>query len=63
LLYSFPYQDDGAFTVLYTNDKAVELDSCNVTALLGLDLQSKAITGFAEPMITSCFIQDDDALI
>ena len=51
-------QDDGRFKVNFYRLSKGKLDAFNdldVTAILGLDDKSKPITGWWEPLITTCF--------
>jgi hypothetical protein len=50
------YQDNGRFFVSVMNTAGDELDHFDVSSHLVLDDQSKPITGFWEPLITSVFI-------
>lgn len=56
-------QDNGKFTVAFINNEGEELDSLDVSAELNIDDKSKPITGFYEPLITCCFIMNDDVFI
>jgi hypothetical protein len=55
------YQDNGRFFVSVMNTDGQELDHFDVSAHLVIDDQSKPITGFWEPLITSVFIPGEDA--
>ena len=39
------------------------LSSLDLNELIGLDKQSKPIMGFFQPMVTACFVKDDDIYI
>jgi|TARA_B110000285_G_C15101778_1_gene605411 hypothetical protein len=62
-IFAVAYQDNGRFYVSVVDNKGGELDNLDVTEHLGLDTLSKPITGFWEPMITCCFIENDDLFI
>jgi len=45
------------------NNKGETLDDINVSEIVGLNDLSKPITGFWEPLICACFIEDNNLLI
>jgi hypothetical protein len=55
-IFAVSYQDNGHFYVNVIDNKGEEFDTLDVSALLKLDTQSKPITGFWEPLMTSVFI-------
>ena len=55
--FSLAYQDNGNFYVSFVNDQGEELHLLNVTDLLQIDTQSTPISGFMEPLITTCFVE------
>jgi hypothetical protein len=62
-IFAVAYQDNGRFLVDVIDNTGVVKDSVNLSALLALDRNSLPITGFGEPMITCCFIENDDLFI
>lgn len=63
--FAVTYQDNGKFFVSVVNNEGKELDNVKISELLALDVASKPITGFGEPMITCCFLdtENDDLFI
>jgi hypothetical protein len=61
--FAIAYQDNGYFRVIFINDKGEVLDTLDVTDLLKIDEQSTPITGFMEPLITTCFIKNREVFV
>lgn len=62
-VFGVAYQDNGKFFVSFMNNQGEELDNLAISEKLFLDDLSKPITGFWEPLVTCCFIQNDDVFI
>ena len=62
-VYALAYQDNGEFSVCVINNEGTVLDQIDVTAIFDLNHESKPITGFWEPLITSNFISPNDLFI
>jgi len=45
------------------DDKAIDVETLNVTDVLGIDRESLPITGFWEPLITAVFIPGNNLFI
>jgi hypothetical protein len=58
-----PYQDNGHLMTVVFDNKGTKLSSLDLNELIGLDKQSKPIMGFFQPMVTACFVKDDDIYI
>jgi len=63
--FAIAYQDNGTFHVSFVDNTGKELDDLNVSAPnnLALDTGSLPIFGFFQPMISVCFIENDDVFI
>ena len=58
-----PYSDNGALSVvIFTND-GEELATLNMNEVFEMDEESKPIVGFYQPMLTACFVKDDDLFL
>jgi hypothetical protein len=65
-IFAVAYQDNGKFFVSIFNNEGEDIDTINVSNIISdeiLDVESKPITGFFEPLITCCFIEDDNLLV
>jgi hypothetical protein len=62
-VFGVAYQDNGKFFVSFVNAQGEEIDNLHISEKLFLDDLSKPITGFWEPLVTCCFIQNDDVFI
>jgi hypothetical protein len=62
-VYAIAYQDSGEFSVCVINNEGTVLDEIDLTAIFDLNVESKPVTGFWEPLITSNFITDHDLYI
>lgn len=58
-----PYQDNGTFKVIIFNNKGEKLADLNLNEEFGIDTKTKPITGLLHPMVTCCFINDDNIFI
>jgi hypothetical protein len=57
------YQDNGEFFISFVDQKGEELDNFNVTEYLKIDNASLPLPDFYEPLITVCFIEDDNVMV
>ena len=57
------YQDNGQMNVSVLDMKGEELDNIDVSDHLKLDRKSQPISGFYEPIMTCCFLPNDDLYI
>jgi hypothetical protein len=55
-VFALSYQNNGKFLIKFINNMGEELDELDISGKLFLDDGSKPITGFWEPLTTSCFI-------
>ena len=65
-MFAVAYQDNGKFFVAIFNNEGEDIETINISDIIPediLDSESKPITGFFEPLITCCFIADDDLFI
>jgi hypothetical protein len=62
-MFAICYQDNGAFFVSFLDNQGNELDQLDVSAKLELNDASKPITGFAEPIITCAFVENDQVFV
>jgi hypothetical protein len=62
-IFCVAYQDNGEFYISFVNSKGEELDNYNVTEFLEIDNTSLPLIDFYEPLITVCFIHDDNVLV
>lgn len=59
-----PYQDNGKLGAIVFNNKGKQLANIDLNKELNnLDKSSKPIVGFNQPMVTACFIKNDDIFI
>lgn len=62
-IFCIAYQDNGIFKISFVDQKGEELDEFNVTEYLKIDETSLPLPDFYEPLITVCFIEDDNVLV
>jgi len=55
-----PYQDNGCLKAYIIDNKGNMLKNMCLNSITGFDKKSKPIMGFYQPMVTACFIQNDD---
>lgn len=55
-----PYQDNGCMRAYIIDNKGNMIKNMCFNEICGFDNKSKPIMGFYQPMITACFIQNDD---
>jgi len=55
-----PYQDNGIFKAYIIDNKGTTIKDMDFNQICEFDERSKPIMGFYQPMITACFIQNDD---
>ena len=58
-----PYSDNGSLRTLIFNNKGKKLANLKINDMFGIDDESKPIVGFYQPMLTACFVKDDDIFI
>lgn len=56
--FAVSYQDNGVFNVLLFDHNGDDIMDLDVSALLGIDNESKPVKGFYEPLITLFFNPD-----
>ena len=59
-VFCVPYNDNGALKSLIFNNKGVRIAELDFNREFNLDKKCKPIMGLFHPMVTACFIQDDD---
>lgn len=57
------YQDNGEFFISFVKNTGEELDNFDVSEYLGIDNNSLPLSDFYEPLITVCFIEDDNVMV
>lgn len=58
-----PYSDNGALYIKIFTAGGEELANLDMNAVFGMDQESKPIVGFYQPMLTACFVKDDDLFL
>jgi len=58
-----PYSDDGNFRVLVFTNKGDKIVKLNMNDELSIDKKSRPIMGLFNPMITACFVKDEDLFV
>ena len=58
-----PFQDAGSLGIKVLSNTGQELANLDLNTMLKLDRGSKPIMGFFQPMITACFLPNDDLFI
>jgi len=62
-VFGLAYQDNGVFHLSVIAHDGEELATLNVSELLGIDALSLPVTGFFEPLITCCFMNNEDIFV
>lgn len=56
--FAVSYQDNGRFKIAMFTQQGEDIDHIDVNDILDLDTESKALSGFYEPLITVFFVPD-----
>ena len=65
-VFAVAYQDNGKFFVSIFNNEGEDIGTIDISSIIPeteLDAESKPISGFFEPLITCCFIEDDNLFV
>lgn len=62
-VFAIAYQDNGKYFLSVLSNTGEELDNFDVSGHLMIDDRSKPIDGFMEPLITCCFIDNNNLFI
>lgn len=62
-VFCVPYSDNGKITALVFSNKGQVIDTLDLNEQFSMDTDSKPIFGFFNPMVTCCFVKDDNIFI
>ena len=62
-VFCVPYSDNGSLTALIFDNTGKVLDTLDLNKEFSVEPESKPIFGFFYPMVTACFVKDDNIFI